>query len=117
MLNPRGWQQLAALGMPVGILFMLVAAGFVLAGMGWFRRRLWGWMLGTVIIAVQFLAVQFLADVISFLRGEFVRGVVGFVIAGALLIYLLRPDIRACFEIHGSPLTSLSRIVYHEANA
>jgi hypothetical protein len=35
------------------------------AGIGWFRRRLWGWRLVVVIIATQVLG-----DVVSFVRGD-----------------------------------------------
>jgi hypothetical protein len=92
-LNPRGWQQLAPLGNAAGIFFVLLAAVLALAGLGWSRRRAWGWRLGVAI-----LATQVLGDLVNLLRGELLRGGIGFVIAGALLIYLLRPGIRGCFE-------------------
>ena len=91
-LNPRGWQQLAPFGKLVGIAFLVLAAVLALAGVGWFRRRLWGWRLCVAIIATQVLG-----DLVNCLRGDFLRGGVGFAIAGALLIYLLRPKIRAYF--------------------
>src|SRR5437660_9480527 len=63
------------------------------AGTGWFRRRLWGWRL-----AVGIITTQVLGDLVDFLMGDFVRGGTGFAIAGALLFYLLRPEVRAAFE-------------------
>ena len=91
-LNPRAWQQLAPFGKLVGISFLMLATVLALAGVGWFRRRLWGWRLCVAIIATQVLG-----DLVNCLRGDFLRGGVGFAIAGALLIYLLRPKIRAYF--------------------
>jgi hypothetical protein len=41
-LNPTAYRQLAPLGRVVGILFLLLGAALTLAGIGWFRRRLWG---------------------------------------------------------------------------
>lgn len=91
-LNPRGWQQLAPFGKLVGIAFPVLAAVLALAGVGWLRRRHWGWRLCIAIVATQVLG-----DLVNCLRGDFLRGGVGFAIAGALLIYLLRPKIRAYF--------------------
>ena len=44
-LNPAAYRQLAPLGRTVGILFVLLGAALAAAGIGWFRRRLWGWKL------------------------------------------------------------------------
>jgi hypothetical protein len=93
VLNPRGSQQLAPFGKLAGISFLVLAAVLALAGVGWFRRRLWGWRLCVAIIVTQVLG-----DLVNCLRGDFLRGGVGFAIAGALLIYLLRPKIRTCFR-------------------
>jgi hypothetical protein len=93
LLNPRGLQQLALFGRVVGIPFLALGAIMALAGAGWFRRRLWAWRL-----AIAIIATQVLGDLVNCMRGDFLRGGVGFAIAGALLLYLLRPKIRACFE-------------------
>jgi hypothetical protein len=45
MLNPNAHQQLAPLGRIVGILFLVLGAALTRAAIGWFRRRLWGWMI------------------------------------------------------------------------
>jgi hypothetical protein len=52
----------------------------VAAGIGWFRRRLWGWKL-----AVAIIAIQVAGDVINCIRGDWVRGGIGVVIAGVTL--------------------------------
>ncbi len=92
-LNPRALQQVAPFGKIVGILFLILAASLALAGVGWLRRRLWGWRLGVAI-----LATQALGDLVNCFRGDFLRGGVGFLIGGALFLYLLRPRIRNCFK-------------------
>jgi hypothetical protein len=92
-LNPTAYQQLAPLGGKVGILFLLLAAALVTAGIGWFRRRLWGWRLAVVVIGIQVLG-----DLINFVRGDWLRGGTGAVIAGTLLLYLLSARVRDVFS-------------------
>ena len=84
-LNPTAYNQLAPLG---GI----VAVTLISAGIGWFRRRLWGWRLAVIIISTQVLG-----DVVNCVRGDWLRGGTGVIIAGALLLFLLQPRIRAAF--------------------
>jgi hypothetical protein len=91
-LNPAAYRQLAPLGSAVAILFLMLAAALTTAGIGWFRHRVWGWRLAVVIIATQVLG-----DVVNCARGDLVRGGIGVIIAGALLLYLLQPRIRAMF--------------------
>jgi hypothetical protein len=92
-LNPTAYQQLAPLGGKVGIPFLLLAAALVTSGVGWFRRRVWGWRLAVVIIGTQVLG-----DLINLVRGDWLRGGTGAVIAGALLLYLLSARIRDVFS-------------------
>jgi len=40
---------------------------------------------------------QVLGDLVSIFAGHFVRGGVGVTIAAVLLLYLLRPEVRAAF--------------------
>jgi hypothetical protein len=91
-LNPMAYKQLAPLGITVGIFFLLLGAALTTAGIGWFRRRVWGWRLAVVIIATQVLG-----DVVNCVRGDFLRGGTGVIIAGALLMFLLQPKIKATF--------------------
>ena len=91
-LNPTAYKQLAPLGGAVGIFFLLLGGALTTAGIGWFRRRLWGWRLAALIIAIQVVG-----DVVNCVRGDLLRGGVGVIIAGALLLFLLRPKIRAAF--------------------
>ncbi len=96
-LNPRAYRQLAPLGGTVGILFLLLGGTLTAAGIGWFRRRLWGWRL-----AVAIIATQVLGDVVTCVRGDFPRGGTGVIIAGALLFFLLQPKVRATFGYNRS---------------
>ena len=48
---------------------------------------------------VGIIATQVLGDSVSILMGQFVRGAVGVTIAGALLFYLLRPEVRGAFVV------------------
>jgi hypothetical protein len=91
-LNPIAYKQLAPWGDAAGILFLLLGAALVTAGIGWFRQRLWGWRL-----AVAIITVQVLGDVVNCAKGDWLHGGAGVIIAGALLLFLLRPRIRATF--------------------
>jgi hypothetical protein len=91
-LNPIAYRQLAPLGGKVGILFLLLGAALATAGVGWFRRRRWGWRL-----AVAIIATQVLGDFVNCVKGDLLRGGMGALIAGALLLFLLRPQIKAAF--------------------
>jgi hypothetical protein len=93
ILNPMAYKQLSSLGGKVGILFLLLAVLLVLSGVGWFRRRLWGWRL-----AVAIIATQVLGDITNLVRGDWLRGGTGFIIGSALLLYLLTPRVRAAFS-------------------
>ena len=92
VFNAPAYRQLAPFGKTVGIPFLLLGATLVVAGTAWFKRRLWGWRVAVVIIAAQVLG-----DVVNAFKGDLARGAVGFIIAGALLAYLLRPQVRGAF--------------------
>jgi len=92
-LNPTAYKQLSPQGTKVGILFLLLAVVLVVSGIGWFQRRLWGWRL-----AVAIIATQVIGDCVNVVRGDLLRGGTGVIIAGALLLYLLRPRVRALFS-------------------
>jgi len=91
-LNAPAYKQLSPFGKTVGIPFLVLSASLAAAGWGWFGRRLWGWRLVVVVIATQLVG-----DLMSIFTGHFVRGAVGVTIAAALLLYLLRPEVRAAF--------------------
>jgi hypothetical protein len=93
VLNPRAHAQLIPLGRTVGVPFVILAALLFLAGVGWFRRRYWGWMLGVTIIAINLSG-----DLVHFAFRDRLRGGVGVVLAGALLVYMTRPAMRRRFS-------------------
>ncbi len=93
MLNPRAYTKLVPLGRAVGIPFLLLGLTLAIAAVGWFKRRVWGWWLAVVLIATQVLG-----DVINIFMGHFVMGGIGVAIAGALLWYLFRENVKAVFK-------------------
>jgi hypothetical protein len=95
VLNAPACRQLAPFGEKVGVPFLVLSAALAAAGVGWFGRRLWGWRLAVVIVAMQVLG-----DLASIFIGHFVRGAAGVAIASALLLYLLRPAVRGAFVAH-----------------
>jgi uncharacterized BrkB/YihY/UPF0761 family membrane protein len=50
-LNPEGHAALVSFGRIIAVPFLLLAAALLCAGVGWFRRRAWGWALGVALIA------------------------------------------------------------------
>jgi len=92
-LNPAAYKQLAPMGGIVGTFFLVLGVALTTAGIGWFRRRLWGWKLAVVIIATQVLG-----DVVTCFRGDLLRGGVGIIIASSLLLFLLRSKVKTAFS-------------------
>ncbi len=93
ILNPTAQRQLTAVGNRAGLLFILLSFILAVAAIGWFKRRSWGWRLAVII-----LAVHLAGDVGNILVGRpSARERSGVIVAGVLLIYLLRPTTRAQF--------------------
>ncbi len=92
MLNPRAYTQLSPLGAAVGIAFLCLGVTLAVAGVGWYRRRFWGWVLVIVIIATQVLA-----NLVNAAKGDFLAGGAGLLLSGTLFCFLLRLKVRAIF--------------------
>ena len=92
-LNKTGHAQLAALGKGVGLGFVVLSVLLCAASVGWFRRRYWGWFLGTAIIAINAAG-----DLVNLAMGEHWKGAVGVTIAGLLLFYITRREVRDYFS-------------------
>ena len=92
-LNPEAHLQLAPLGRIMALPFALLSAAMFLTGIAWFKRRRWGYLLGTAIIAVNLAG-----DAFNMLRGEWLKGGTGVVIAGLLLMVMTRPAMRRYFS-------------------
>jgi hypothetical protein len=45
-LNPNAHLELSAVGRIMALPFIILAPVLALAGVGWFRRSFWGWLLG-----------------------------------------------------------------------
>lgn len=97
VLNAPAYKQLSAFGKAIGVPFLVLGGALLAAGIGWFRRHLWGWRL-----AVAIIATQLFGDGVSIFMGHFIRGSAGVTIAGALLLYLLRPEVRAAFDVRSA---------------
>jgi len=95
VLNKPGHAQLASLGKGVALGFVLSAL-LCAAAVGWFRRRYWGWILGTTVIAINAAG-----DLINVARGEWLKGAVGVAITGLLLFYMTRAGVRNYFQRGG----------------
>jgi hypothetical protein len=92
-LNKTGHAQLASLGKSAGLGFVVLSALLCAAAVGWFRRRYWGWVLGTTIIAINAVG-----DVVNLAIGEHPKGAVGVAIAGLLLFYMTTGGVRKYFR-------------------
>lgn len=92
MLNLRAYRELSPLGRPVGFLFLSLAAVLAIGATGWLKRRRWGWRLAVLIIAAQILG-----DVVNICFGRIAQGATGVTLAGLLLLYITRRNIRASF--------------------
>jgi hypothetical protein len=105
-LNASGHVQLLLLGRKVGFGFFLLSIILVFAGIGWFQRRTWGWTLAVIV-----LMTQVLGDLVNAWMGQFARGITGAIIAGALMFYLFRQEVRNAFGKaggHNEPPTNSS---------
>jgi hypothetical protein len=94
-LNPDAHAQMLPLGKIVGAPFIVLAITLFLAGVGWIRRRYWGWLLGVSVIAINLAA-----DITHFFLGDRMKSAVGMVIASLLLLYMTRPAVRNYFLLH-----------------
>jgi hypothetical protein len=91
-LNMSAHEQMLPLGRVVGIPFIVLAVVLFLAGIGWFRRRYWGWVLGVSVIGINLAA-----DITHFFLGDRLKSGVGVVIASLLLFCLTREKVRGYF--------------------
>jgi hypothetical protein len=72
--------------------FLALAAAMMLASVGCFRRRQWGWRL-----AVAIFAITGISDAGQIFLGHTAEGAIGVVVAGAILFYLSRASVRNAF--------------------
>jgi hypothetical protein len=97
VLNQRGHEGLTGMGRLAALPFGILSPMLCLAAVGWFRRRHWGWVLGVTIIAINMAG-----DVGQIAFGERWKGAVGVAIAGLLLAYMTRAEVRSYFRREGA---------------
>jgi hypothetical protein len=100
-LNKTGHAVLAPLGRIMALPFAIIALIALVAGIGWFKRRRWAWVVGVLGIACNLAG-----DLINMAVGEFWKGAAGVVIAGLLLAYMTRRNVRDYFRPHRQPVGS-----------
>jgi hypothetical protein len=92
-LNETAHAEFRKAGSYLGPLFWGLSIALVGTAVGWFRQRVWAFRLTVAIVGTQVAG-----DLVNIARGDFVRGGVGVLIAGALLLYLLGSNIRTPFR-------------------
>ena len=93
MFNETAHAELRRAGTYLGPLFWVLSIILLGTSAGWFRQRLWAFRLTVAIICLQLAG-----DLANLVRGDILRGGIGILIAGALLLYLLRSKIRTAFQ-------------------
>jgi hypothetical protein len=72
--------------------FLTLAIEMIVASIGCFRHRKWGWWL-----AVGIFLVNGISDAGQILLGHRLEGGIGVAVAGAILLYLSQPNVRTTF--------------------
>lgn len=91
-LNPRAYRDLSPHATLAGIAFLLLGCTLAATSVGWLQRRRWGWWL-----AVALIATQLAGDAGNMVFGRVAEGLLGVVIAGALLLYMTHSRVRGEF--------------------
>jgi hypothetical protein len=92
LLNETAHGQLRKAGSYLDLLFWALSIILIGTATGWFRQRMWAFRLTVAIICAT------VGDVVNLVRGDLVRGGIGILIAGALLLFFLRSRIRTAFQ-------------------
>lgn len=92
-LNPRAYAQMSPLGATIGVPFLALAILMACAGYLWINKSYWGWLL-----AMTIFALQLAGDIGNLMGGEYLKACIGIGIAGGLVFYLTRPQVRSSFS-------------------
>jgi len=82
-----------AIGKAAGCLVPILGIALAAAGVGWLKRRYWGWILDVVLIGGNLLG-----DAIRLAQGDWQSEAVGVLLAGALFLYLISARVRGFFR-------------------
>jgi hypothetical protein len=93
VLNKQAYAVLSPVASIVGPLFLVFSALMVFTSIGWLKRRLWSWRL-----AIAVLGTQIVGDIANLVHGDLLRGGTGVVIASALLLLVVRRELRSQFS-------------------
>jgi len=91
--KPAEHELLLALGPRIGWGFLALALAMAAASFGTFRRRGWGLWL-----AMAIFALNAAGDAARIPSGAVLEGMIGVAVTAAILWWLTRPKVRACFE-------------------
>ena len=92
-LNPVGYRELTKFGTWIGLPFFVLSAAMLVAGIGWFRRRLWAWRL-----TVGMMAAHLVGDLVNVIRGAVLEGAIGLFAVGVVLAWMLRNSVKKEFD-------------------
>ena len=92
-LNESAHAELRRVGSYIGPFFWVLSVTLVGVAVGWYRQKMWAFRLTVAIVCTQVAG-----DLVNLARGDFVRSAAGVLIAGPLLLYLLRSNIRTAFR-------------------
>ena len=73
--------------------FVAICAAMAAAAFGTLRRRRWGLSLATAIFVINAIG-----DAARTISGAWLSGLLGLIVAGAVVWWLTRPDVRALFR-------------------
>jgi hypothetical protein len=93
IIKPAEYQQLLVLGPLAGAGFLALAVVAIAETFGALGRRRWAWW-----VAVVALAVNGLSDAARLFTGDVLEGIAAAAIAGAILWWFARPEVRTQFH-------------------
>jgi len=92
-LNPRGRAGLGAIGIWAVLLFFVVGVACLIAALGLWRGKRWGYF-----VAIVILCINGLGDLINALSGSERRAIVGVPVVILILAYLMTRRVKLFFS-------------------